>query len=107
VLSSDYRVRVEEPIANTGCVFPEIIAEVAGMNLPSEIQLRAAGLPRRLKSVEDALKLIDGLPNEIAERPRWTFARDLLKAALISEKSRDLKTAMRQLQQAISNEKWS
>jgi hypothetical protein len=76
------------------------------MDLPAEINVRAAGLPSILRTVEDALKMINDLPPEIARLPRWTFAEGLLRAALASKKSRDVKTAARQLQQAVSNEKW-
>jgi hypothetical protein len=75
--------------------------------LPNEIRVQAAGIPRVLRTVEDAIAMIDVLPREIAQLSRWTFARALLQEALKSQKSRDLKTATRQLQQAISNEKWS
>lgn len=75
--------------------------------LPHEIRVQAAGIPRVLRTVEDALSMIDLLPREIAQLSRWTFAKALLKEALKTQKSRDLKTATRQLEQAISNERWS
>jgi hypothetical protein len=75
--------------------------------LPSDIRLQAAGAPHVLRTVEDALAMISGLPREISQLPRWTFAKALLLEAINSHKSRDLKTAARQLQQAINNEKWS
>jgi hypothetical protein len=75
--------------------------------LPSEIRVEAAGLPRVLRTVEDGLSMIDALPPEIARLSRWTFAKALLLEALKSQKARDLKTAARQLEQAISNERWS
>jgi hypothetical protein len=73
-------------------------------NLPKEILVQAVGLPHVLRTVEDALAMIEALPREISQLSRWTFAKALLQAALRSEKSRDLKTATRQLQQAISND---
>jgi 23S rRNA C2498 (ribose-2'-O)-methylase RlmM len=77
------------------------------MKLPEEIRLRAAGMPRVLSTVEQAINLIDrNLPPELARLPRWTFARALLVEALKTNKSRDLTTAIRQLQQALRNEKW-
>lgn len=79
----------------------------AAKKLPSEIRVQAAGVPRVLRTVEDALAMIGVLPPEIAQLPRWTFAKALLQEALKMQKSRDLKTAVRQLQQAISNEKWA
>jgi hypothetical protein len=51
--------------------------------------------------------MIDALPQVIAQLPRWTFTKALLQQALKSRKSRDLKTAARQLDQAINNERWS
>jgi hypothetical protein len=74
---------------------------------PDVIHIKTAGHPRMLRTVEDALQMIERLPPEIARLPRWTFAKALLQEALKSKKSRDLKIATRQLQQAISNEKWS
>jgi hypothetical protein len=75
--------------------------------LPVEVRLQTAGAPRILRTIDDALAMIAGLPREISQLPRWTFARALLLEAIKTEKSRDLKTAARQLQQAIKNEKWS
>jgi len=72
---------------------------------PGVIHIRTAGYPRMLRTVEDALQMIDRLPPEIARLPRWTFAKALLREALKSKKSHDLKIATRQLQQTISNEK--
>jgi hypothetical protein len=79
-----------------------------GLNkLPNEVRIQAAGTPRVLRTVEDALAMIATLPREIARLPRWTFAKALLQESIRTQKSRDLKTAARQLQQAINNEKWS
>jgi UDP:flavonoid glycosyltransferase YjiC (YdhE family) len=75
--------------------------------LPNEVRIRAAGTPRILRTVEDALAMIAALLREIVQRPRWTFAKALLQESIKTQKSRDLKTATLQLQQAISNEKWS
>lgn len=46
------------------------------------------------------------MPRELARLPRWTFARALLVEVLRTGKSRDMKTAVRQLKQALGNEKW-
>jgi hypothetical protein len=78
----------------------------SALNFPSPVSIRTAGLPQQLRSVEEALKMIEGLPSEISRLPRWTFAKALLTEALRSQKSRDLKIAQRQLVQAVSNEKW-
>ena len=76
------------------------------MKLPARVRVRATGMPSVIITVEGALKFIDQLPPELAQLRRWTFARDLLVAALRTEKSRDIKTAVRQLEQALESEKW-
>jgi hypothetical protein len=77
------------------------------MKLPSEVRIRAGGMSQVISTVEQAIDLIDKrCPPEVANLPRWTFARALLIEALKTEKSRDMKAAMRQLQQALRNEKW-
>ncbi len=78
------------------------------MKLSAEVRIRAAGMPSVVASVEEAIELIDKhLPTQLGKLPRWTFARALLVEALRSGKSRDMKTAVRQLQQAVRNERWS
>ena len=60
-----------------------------------------------ISTVEEAIEMIDRrLPPELARLPRWTFARALLIEAIKTQKSRDLNVAVRQLQQALRNEKW-
>ena len=77
------------------------------MKLASEVRLRAAGKPPSLATVEEAIAFIDrDLPPELARLPRWTFARALLVEVLRTGKGRDMKAAIRQLQQALGNEKW-
>jgi class 3 adenylate cyclase len=77
------------------------------MSLPREVQVRGPGFRARLRTVEDAIRLIDrNLPREFATQPRWTFARALLVEAIKTGKSRDLTTATRQLTQALRNERW-
>jgi len=77
------------------------------MKLPAEVHIRAPGIPPVLKTVEQVLQVIDKqLPPELARLPRWTFTRALLVEAERTGKSRDLTTAVRQLKQALSNEKW-
>jgi len=77
------------------------------MKLPAEVRVRASGLPSVIRTVEEAIKLIDrNLPPDLARLPRWTFARALLAEARQTGKSRDMKAAVRQLRQALQNEKW-
>jgi hypothetical protein len=77
------------------------------MKLPSEVHIRAPGVPPLIRTAEEAIHLIDrNLPPELTRLPRWTFARALLLEALRTNKSRDSKAALRQLQQALRNEKW-
>jgi hypothetical protein len=76
------------------------------MDLPDAIQTRAKQVPSVLRTVEDALRLIElELGREASALPRWTFARDLLRLAQRSGKKRDLNQAYRQLRQALSNDK--
>jgi hypothetical protein len=86
---------------------PKMPPHGSSHRLLSEVRLQAAGAPRVLRTVEDALAVIAGLPHDLSQLPRWKFAKALLLEAIKTEKSRDLKTAARQLQQAINNEKWS
>jgi hypothetical protein len=77
------------------------------MNLPAEVRVRGSGLPSVIRTVEDAIKLIDrNLPPDLVRLPRWTFARALLTEVMQTRKSRDMKAAIRQLRQALQNEKW-
>lgn len=77
------------------------------MDLPAEIHLHAPGTRSTMRTVEEALRMIDHeLSPEIARLSRWTFARALLVEALKTGKARDLKVAHRQLRQALANEKW-
>jgi hypothetical protein len=46
------------------------------------------------------------LPAEMMSLPRWTFARALLTEAIQTGNSRDLYAAVRQLTQALRNERW-
>ena len=75
--------------------------------LPAIIRVRAAGKPSTITTVEEALFFIDRDVNpELAQLPRWTFARALIEEAIKTGKSRDIKAAFRQLKQALGNEKW-
>lgn len=77
------------------------------LSLPAEVHLRAPGIRSTIATVEQAIAVIDReMPRELARLPRWTFARALLLEALRTRKSRDMNTAVRQLKQALSNEKW-
>lgn len=80
---------------------------VENTKLPADIHLHAPGTRSTVKTVEQALGLIDHeLPPEMARLSRWTFARALLLEAQKTGKSRDLVTAFRQLKQALTNEGW-
>jgi hypothetical protein len=79
----------------------------AKLELPAEVRIRAPGVRSRIRTVEQSLDMIDReLSPELAQLPRWTFARALLVQAQHSRKSRDLNAAFRQFKQALSNEKW-
>lgn len=78
------------------------------MKLPTQVNVRAAGMRSVISTVEEAIEMIDRrVPPELARLPRWTFARALLIEAIKTQKSRDLNVAVRQLQQALRNEKWA
>jgi hypothetical protein len=75
--------------------------------LRAAIRIRASGCRPALRTVEEAIDMIDKeLPAELRRLPRWTFARALLEEALRTRRNRDLTAAARQLVQALSNEKW-
>jgi hypothetical protein len=75
--------------------------------LPSSVHVRAPGHRAAIASVKDALGFMDHyLPPELARLPRWTFARALFLEVERTGKSRDMNAAMRQLRQALSNERW-
>ena len=75
--------------------------------LPATIRLRAPRCRPALRTVEEALDMIDSeLPAELARLPRWTFARALLLEAAKTGRKRDLVAAVRQVRQALSNEGW-
>jgi hypothetical protein len=82
-------------------------ARQAIMKLPTPVRVRAPGRRSEIASIKDALGFIDrDLPSELKRLPRWTFAHALLLEAERTGKSRDLKAAVRQLRQALGNEKW-
>ena len=75
--------------------------------LPATIRLHAPGCRPALRTVDEAIDMIDKeLPSELRRLPRWTFARALLLEALKTGRKRDLIAAMRQVRQALSNEGW-
>jgi hypothetical protein len=74
---------------------------------PAPIRLRAPGCRPTLRTVDEAIHMIQSeLPAELARLPRWTFARALLLEAAKTGRKRDLTAAMRQVRQALSNEGW-
>ncbi len=75
--------------------------------LPQTIRLHAPGCRPALRTVDEAIHMIDTeLPAELRRLPRWTFARALLAEAAKSGRKRDLVVAVRQVRQALSNEGW-
>jgi len=75
--------------------------------LPAPLQLRAPGCRPALRTVDEAIHMIDTeLPAELSRLPRRTFARALLVEATKTGRKRDLTAAMRQVRQALSNEGW-
>jgi hypothetical protein len=75
--------------------------------LPQDIHIQGKSLRPVVRTVKEALRLIDReLPEELRTLPRWTFARALLSEAERTGKKRDLECAARQLKQALSNEGW-
>ena len=75
--------------------------------MPQSIRLRAPRCRPALRTVAEALDMIDSeLPAELARLPRWTFARALLLEAVKTGRKRDLTAALRQVRQALSNEGW-
>jgi hypothetical protein len=75
--------------------------------LPQSIRTRGKGLRSEVRTVQEAIRLIDReLPAELQSLSRWTFARELLVEAQRTRKKRDMTCAVRQLRQALSNEGW-
>jgi hypothetical protein len=75
--------------------------------LPHAIRTRGKRIRPLVRTVEEAIRLIDEeLPQELRLLSRWTFAHALLVEAERSKKQRDLIAAERQLKQALSNEGW-
>jgi len=80
---------------------------IASLMFPAAVKTSGQGLRPLLRTVEEAIRLIDReLPEEIRSQSRWTFARALLVEAERSGKKRDLVCAIRQLKQALSNDGW-
>jgi hypothetical protein len=77
------------------------------MKFAAEIRTPGRGIPRGIRSVEEALDVIDvRLTPDLSKLPRWKFARALLLEASRTGKSRDLSTAIRQLREALRAEHW-
>jgi hypothetical protein len=80
---------------------------VETLSLPKQFRIKAQGIRPQVRTVREALGLIDDeLPAELRSLPRWTFARALLLEAEKTRKKRDLTQAIRQLKQALENEGW-
>ena len=77
------------------------------LSLPEVIHTTGKGLRPKLRTVTEAIHLIDEeLPIELRSLKRWTFARELLVRAEKSRKKRDLIYPARQLRQTLSQEGW-
>jgi hypothetical protein len=78
--------------------------EIEPLKLLNPLPVRVPELRIELETVEQAISFIDkNIPRELATFPRWTLARALLLEARKTRKSRDLRAAGRQLNQALSN----
>jgi adenylate cyclase len=86
---------------------PPRLPEPGPIRLLGPVQVHSPHLHVTLETVEKAINFIDRhVPPELAQLPRWTFARALLVEALKTGKTRDVKAATRQLLQALRNERW-
>lgn len=71
------------------------------------LRLSAPGRRSHLRNLGEAKRFVENeLPAELGKLPRWTFAAALIRHAIASGKLRDLRSAERQLRQALSNEGW-
>ena len=106
----DHDDRIQAPAGATKpCISRQAERNVSDttehLELPQRV--RAPGLRVELATAEKSIRFIDkNVPRELATLPRWTFARALLVEALRTRKARDLRAAVRQLTQALSNERW-
>lgn len=81
--------------------------EKGKLRFPAPIGVRAPGVRRKIETVDEAVALVERhLPQDPMSHARWTFARALLFEAIKTGKSRDIRTAARQLTQALRNERW-
>ncbi len=68
---------------------------------------RHSRLPRQLRTVGDALAMIENdIPRDVVERPHWIAARDRLHAARESESARDIEDATIEVENALKREGW-
>jgi hypothetical protein len=74
---------------------------------PTAVRIRATGCRSTVRTVSEGLDMIDKeLPDELRRLPRWSFARKLLEEAMRTRRKKDVAAAVRQLRQALTNEKW-
>jgi class 3 adenylate cyclase len=77
------------------------------LKLIPPIAVRMPAFRTKLETLAKAVDFIDRrVPGELLKLPRWSFARALLVEALKTRKSRDIRTAARQLTQALQNDRW-
>jgi hypothetical protein len=80
---------------------------VNDLAFPSIVKVRHRGVRPSIRSVADALRLIEqDLPIELQRLPRWKFAQALLEHVARTGKKKDLNNAFRQLRQCLSDEGW-
>jgi hypothetical protein len=78
---------------------------ISNGRLPAPVRTKGGRLRPVVRSVAEALRLIDEeLPIELRRLRRWTFARALMEEAAQSGKKADLSRALRQFTQALAND---
>src|SRR5512133_2852260 len=80
----------------------DFMPPISNGRLPAPVRTKGGRLRPVVRSVAEALRLIDEeLPIELR---RWTFARALMEEAAQSGKKADLSRALRQFTQALAND---
>jgi hypothetical protein len=74
--------------------------------LPSEIWTNGGGLPECVRTIDDVMMLISGLPPGVAERPHWRTAKELARLAADTGHPKHVAEAAAQLRSALKQERW-